>query len=391
MRLTEKGRAFSLLGVLLILGLLFSCASSGTPASSGPAVAGPTDQPMFYGYGKADSATKAMNLAKKEAVRKAADQLIGIAAAMGKKGDLDQFFNDVKDFNIYVFPATVVKIDSGQDDQGFYTTLGVRINLTALANSMKASMIMGGQITGRADASYALADEAAPAGAAVVEAAPAAAKGEAPVEEPAPAAEPAKDVIEVATAEELEFIEDYLGDMTYMVYYNEDQPVDPFLMKTAVVSANRYLNQNGMSYVDLEQIESLKEDQSMVYEEETGEAVSIIQWIAHKLNADVYIEINLSVSSNTRGGKYYGSANLTLNNYEASTADGRGAANYQTNPPAFSTVSEQDALTNAVSSAVFKAMPAALQFCGHGNSKSVNPGNEIQFDHSEYTGSPDAS
>ena len=357
----RRNRAAALLISVLTALILFSCASTGG-GQSAPAASSETDQPMFYGYGRADSAMKAMNMGKKEAVRKAANALLGPAVTIVKEPELDQFFNEVKDFNIYVFPATVVTVDSGQDDQGFYSQIGVRINLKALANSLKAQMLLGGQIAGRADETYALADEAAPAGASqpaeVAQSEPA--KGAAEPAQPAKAPEPEVDPVENATAEELEFIESYLSDITYMVYYNEDQPVDPFLMKSAVVSANRFLNQQGLSYVDLEQIEKLKEDQSMVYEEETGEAVSIIQWIAHKLNADIYIEINLNVSSKTEGNKYYGSANLTLNNYEASTAEGRGAANYQTNPPAFSTVSEDDALTNAVASAVYKAMPAAL-------------------------------
>ncbi|MBI9102000.1 MAG: hypothetical protein JEY99_06255 [Spirochaetales bacterium] len=360
-----KRKIPAILGMFLIVVMLFSCASSGSSGSGasrgGSAVQAPTDKPMFYGYGRADSAMKAMNLGKAEAVRKAANAMLGVAVAMVKQPELDKFFSEINDFNIYVYPETTVKVSSGQDDQGFYSQIGVRVNLAALGNSLKAQMLLGGQVVGQAGETYSLADEPAPPGAkeeAVAEKAPE--KGSEAAPEPAPAVEPARDVVADATAEELAFINDYLSDLTYMVYYNEDLPIDPFLMKSAVVSANRYLNQQGLSYVDLEQIESLKKDQAMVYEEETGEAVSIIQWIAHKLNADIYIEINLNVTERTDGGKYYGSANLTLNNYEASTAEGRGAANYQTNPPAFSTVSVDDALNNAVASAVYKAMPNAL-------------------------------
>ncbi len=371
MNFKNNRKLSAVLGMLLVFTLFYSCVSTGSSSSSAPA-GGPTDKPMFYGYGKADSAMKAINMGKKAAVRKAANALLGIAVAMAKEADIDAFFDGINDFNIYTYPETMVSLSSGQDDQGFYNNLGVRVNLRALGNSLKASMLLGGQVTGKAEMDLRLADEPAPPGTPAVAEKPAGEGSETtPAATPAGAAEVA---IEEATPEEIAFVNEYLSDLTYMVYYNEELPVDPFLMKAAVVSANRYLNQEGLSYVDLQQIESLKADQELVYEEETGESVSIIQWIAHKLNADIYIEINLNVTGRTDGNKYYGSANVTLNNYEASTADGRGAANYQTNPPAFSTISEADALNNAVASAIYKAMPAALNSADVETKKALTRG-----------------
>ena len=338
--------------VLLLILMVFSCATGGVPSG------GPTETPLYYGSGSGGSGLQAMNAAKGMAVRRAAEDLLGPAVAMVKKPELDSFFSEVKDFNIYVLPETLQTLSS----DGTSYSLMIRVNLKALGNSLAAKMLLGGQVTGAANQSLALADQKPPAGA--VSAAAPADPGK---KEPSPPAteEPAAAPVAAApeappSAEEQAFINRYMSDLTYMVYYNENSPADPFLMKAAVVSANKYLNQNNMTYVDLEQIESLKKDQELVYEEETGQAVSIIQWIAHKLNADIYIEINMSVTGNSDGSRHYGSATVTLNNYEASTADGRGAASYQTNPPAFSTVSQADALNNAVASAVFQAMPEAL-------------------------------
>jgi len=352
----RKGLAALAAGILISV-IFFSCA--GTPSGKGaPAAQGPTSQPLFYGYGKADSSIKAMNLGKKEAVRKAADALLGVAVATVKKTELDQFFDGVKDFNIYVYPETLISLSSGQEGDGFYYHLGVRVNLEALGNSLKSNMLLGGQVTGQVGVAMTLPDEKAPAGTTAQASAPAGTTAAGAPAQGSPAAPPAD--LPEPTPEEQRFVEQYMTGLTYMVYYNEDSPTDPFLMKAAVVSANRYLNQHSMAYVDLQQIENLKKDQEMVYEEETGEAVSIIQWIAHKLNADIYIEVNLNVNSRSEGNRHYGSATVTLNNYEASTADGRGAASYQTNPPAYSTVSEADAVNNAVTSAIYQAMPAAL-------------------------------
>ena len=68
--------------------------------------------------------------------------------------------------------------------------------------------------------------------------------------------------------------------------------MDPFSSKAAVGIANEYLASNTMEAIDLDQIEKLKTDKQKVYEAETGESISIVQWIAQKLNADAYIEID---------------------------------------------------------------------------------------------------
>lgn len=87
----------------------------------------------------------------------------------------------------------------------------------------------------------------------------------------------------------------------------------------------------------------------------------MIQWIAGKLNADIYIEVSVDTNSSTKGGKYYGSASVSLKNYDSSTGSGRGTAFYQTIPPALSMVSEADAVNNAVASATYNAIRKAVQ------------------------------
>ena len=67
-------------------------------------------------------------------------------------------------------------------------------------------------------------------------------------------------------------------------------------MKTAVGIANEYLASNAMEAVDLAQIERLKKDQQKAWEAETGESIGIVQWIAQKLNADVYLEIDGAIA-----------------------------------------------------------------------------------------------
>ena len=148
--------------------------------------------------------------------------------------------------------------------------------------------------------------------------------------------------------------------MTYMVYFNDQAAEDPFYMKAAVGIANEYLTSNAMEAIDLEQVEKLKKDQQRVYEEETGESISMIQWIAQKLNADVYVEIDGRTTGESSAGKYYGQANITLKGFEASTGRLLGSQPWNS-PRTFSTASEQAARINALQTSVYKAMPIVLE------------------------------
>jgi hypothetical protein len=147
--------------------------------------------------------------------------------------------------------------------------------------------------------------------------------------------------------------------MTYMVYFNEEGAVDPFYMKAAVGIANEYLTSNAMEAIDFAQVDRLKKDQQMAYEEETGESISMIQWIAQKLNADVYIEIDGRTSGESSSGKYYGQANITVKGFEASTGRLLGSQPWNS-PKTFSTSSEEAARINALQTSVYKAMPVVI-------------------------------
>jgi len=161
------------------------------------------------------------------------------------------------------------------------------------------------------------------------------------------------------TAEEQRIIARYVGRMTYMVYFNEEASEDAFYMKAAVGIANEYLASNAMEAIDFDQVERLKRDQQMAYEEETGRSISLIQWIAQKLNADVYIEIDGRTSGESSGGRFYGQANITLKSFEASTGRLLGSQPWNS-PRTFSTASEEAARINALQTSVYKAMPIVI-------------------------------
>ncbi len=359
--------------ILLIAAVLSTIIFSCTTTEAGKAGAR-SGRPVYYGYGEGSSALEAMRNARMFAVKQTAADLLETAAYEAQKQELDDLLTDITDFSPYIYKDSQQTISSGQS-AGFSYQIGVRMNLESIADLLISRDIFGGQVDGTSGKVYVLNDQKAPQ--VKADAAAGSAEENTPSSGNSASGTSSPETVpsEVSvTPYELAVIKEYLSEMTYMVYFNDETESDPYLARAAVASANRYLEQQGIEYIDLNQIERIKSDQRLVYEEETGEAVSVIQWIAHKLNADIYIEVALDTSSSTKDGKYYGTASVTLNCFDASTAIGRGSAVYQTNPPAFSTVSESDALNNAVTSAAFKGMSAAVASAEEETLKALSSG-----------------
>jgi hypothetical protein len=145
-----------------------------------------------------------------------------------------------------------------------------------------------------------------------------------------------------------------------MVFYNEDSKIDPKLAKVAVSQANRYLLEKlGLSVIDFDQIEKNKKDQQTAYESETGGSIDLIQYLAQKLNADVYVELDFSLANEVRDSKYYASVQGSMKIYDTSTASLLGSI-VLSSQTAFSPNSADAAATNAIASTVWIAMPKMI-------------------------------
>jgi len=162
------------------------------------------------------------------------------------------------------------------------------------------------------------------------------------------------------TPDEQAYLQNYLARLNYMVYYNEDAKIDAKLAKVAVSQANRYLIEKlGLSVIDFDQIENNKKDQQAAYENETGGSIDIIQYLAQKYNADVYVELDFTLDSQTKDSKFYASAQGSMKLYDTSTATLLGSV-VLSGQTAFSPDSADAAATNAIASAVWLAMPKMI-------------------------------
>ncbi len=161
--------------------------------------------------------------------------------------------------------------------------------------------------------------------------------------------------------EEQAFLADYLNRLSYMVYYNESSGLDPQLARIGVSQANRYLiEKQGLSVIDFDQIERNKKDQLSAYQAETGGSIDMIQYLAQKFNADIYIEIDAQVSGSGQAGAFSGSAQGTMKLFEASTAVLLGSIAFMS-PPTFSPVSLDAAVSNALAASIWQSMPKVTE------------------------------
>lgn len=159
------------------------------------------------------------------------------------------------------------------------------------------------------------------------------------------------------TPEERAFLTAYLSRLSYMVFYNDQGGMDSRLAKLAVSQANRYLIEKlGLSVLDFEQVERNKKDQLDAYQAETGGSIDLVQFIAQKFNADVYLEIDLKAGAEGGYGSYTATAQGTIKIYETSTGALLGSIAF-TSPPTFSPATADAAIANAVAASVWQAMP----------------------------------
>ncbi len=357
------------LSLLAAVSLLVSCATTGSSAAPSSPAPSTASQDVFNGTGKNPSFGEAINAAKIDAIRKAVIQLIGQQAEEANRDRISRALYETRNPNAFVFldsMQTLRKENLGSIDKpDFIYEIRIRVNSKAVMSVLDSEGI--GRTPAPSQAAGTQRAEgvsgADTAGVPVTSPPGASQPGQAP---PAGATGNAAGLglqqgdLTQATDEQKRFIRRYVDSMTYMVYADESSKTDPFLMKLAVSQADSFLASKGMTAIDAAQIESLKKDQKLVYEQETGQNVGIIQWIAQKLDADVYVEIDAETSAELQGGNYYGAANITLKMYETSTGQLLGSIPFRSQRT-MSTLSEKDALANAVQSAVWQAMPVVVE------------------------------
>lgn len=162
------------------------------------------------------------------------------------------------------------------------------------------------------------------------------------------------------TAKEKQFFENYLKRLKYMMVVKEGAAVDEFQKRSVLTKGNEVLLRQGYDVVQYDQLLKNMEDQKTAYEAEAGSSMSLTQYIAQKLGADVYVELDCVPRGSAENGRYYGEANFTANMFDPSTAELIGSVTFRTDR-SVSTTSQQDAVINALTAGTAQLMPRIIR------------------------------
>jgi hypothetical protein len=230
-----KRSLFAAGAALLALLFLAACASAPPAAPTAKAPAVPAEK-VYEGAGKSPSMLNARSFAIMDAVRKGVIELIGVGSEKANQEKLGSVLYNTSNPNAYIKKESLETLRKDKVGEDYLFEIRVAVNLRAVENTLKANGLLGGET---------------PAGGAAAAAGAQAATAEGVVQLESAEAEVPEESGPEPTAEEKRFIARYLGQMTYMVYFNDQATEDPFYMKAAVGIANEYLTSNALEAIDL--------------------------------------------------------------------------------------------------------------------------------------------
>ncbi len=344
--------------------LLFSCATGGGQVQQ----QGRNDEVVFSGNGEGASLGAAMNSAKIDAIRRGVESIIGSAAAAANADELERQIYGTRNPNVYIRndQMEILRKDNmgSVREPRIVMDIEVPVRLDVLRQTLD-SLGIGGAPSRSAAGTNSGSGRQDTQGSGNQEDQQQVQRQDYTFTD--------DDLYEGATEDQARFLYRYLQNMTYMVYFAEDAQADSMFLNQGVTQANGYLAEAGYTLIDSAQIQRLQEDREMVAEAETMRSMSLVQWIAQSLNADVYLEIDMEVEGSSDGGRHYGVANITIKIFDASTAQLLGSVPYRSDR-SFSRTSQRDAMSNAVQSAVYAAMPVAVEQSQNLLSRAFNRG-----------------
>jgi hypothetical protein len=316
--------------------LAMSCATTGTAAPSAAVrPAAPLGPDEYAGSGRGDNLQKALNAARLDALGKAVADTLGMEAEARNRPALERSVYTLAALDRLLKPDSLKKLSSVNagtvDRPDWQVQISVVVDRQALADALAA---LNGQAA-KEDRGQAM---------------PVAAKAAA---EPAPAG---------PSAAQKAFISKYVDKLSYLVNFDEKAAgKDQVPLKSAVAMANSWLAGQGFDVASSTQVEKLKRDRLMAYEEQTGEQASVIQWLAQSLNADIYLEIDARLARDVRGANYYSQATVGIQMYESSTGQLLGSTPALPGPQRMSSIDQTDADSKSLQDTVYALMPRVVE------------------------------
>ena len=290
------------------------------------------NNPFYPGTGEGTTFLTALNQAKMNAVKLAIIDLIGDTEEMRYRDKVYPVFYAEAKPQVFLENDYVRILQREENARGAYCELSIPVKIQTVCQTLEMLGIFSKPET--------------------------AGSGENP--QASPEVREAK-IHSEAKGNNVEFISRYVDGLLYMVVPNEKAKVGNDFSKSAVNMANKYLLDNGYRAVDYTALEKLKADSATLFNQEPETAdLSVVQWIAQKLGADIYIEVDGFAQAGRESSGYFGKAEINLKMYNPSTGELLGAVPYAS-PKTFDRASAEAAAQNAIKSTVFKAMGVAVE------------------------------
>ena len=289
-----------------------------------PAQDVPRAMPRYYGYGTGTSDRDAVTAASGDAVYRAVIDALGDEALV-MQYLVSRIMRDM-DVSSYITPGTLEVVERDYVNGTFQRIVSVRVNINSVADFLMERGIVGGLLD---EHSYIkMSDMKLPF---------------------YRSSDPLESVLGSVTEE---WVMGWKPE--FLVIYDEDQDTDAFSSRAAVLAAETILGSLGFGYVSEDQLESLKQDQEYVFNEEKGYS-SMIRWAAARLHADYYIDTAVQVETYRESGSWLADVQISLECYSAYTGEGRGAV-YYGSPEPVSAGSRNAAAGEALDEAMQAAM-----------------------------------
>jgi uncharacterized protein (UPF0333 family) len=269
-----KKTSLVMVAVLLIASIALFFACSGSSVKTG----GDTGAPRVVqnGVGKARNFDDALDLAFRDALRKAVVTLVGDEAEAANRDKLNTYVYGISETFIQNYEITD-KVKSGKDSIVY---VRVSFDRSKLEESLRT------------------------------------------LEIPILVAEEKKDY---SASPHAPLLNEAIDNLTYLVYFEpEKKNIADEYARLCINRVNNYLANQRYEYIELARILEIKDEYLKLYEETTG-AVSVVQLIAQALNADIYIVVDGIVEDAGREGDiHFASAAIDLKAFESATARGLG-------------------------------------------------------------------
>lgn len=144
------------------------------------------------------------------------------------------------------------------------------------------------------------------------------------------------DMDESSSSEVFEIKEDSpLNNVSFLVFIPSDKVSlleDQEDYKMLIEAINAKLSDYGLDYVDLKRVIELSKKFQYIYEEKSGEVMSLVQMLAQEVRAGVYIEADIDVKYNFVSGNTVDIVIVgSMKAYDASTGKGLGVVSFSKN------------------------------------------------------------